>query len=247
MQLRSGRMRPELIVDLKRIPDLIGIREDGDSFVIGAATPGVMLSEHEAFSRAWPGIVEGVDLIGSQQIQGRASLVGNLCNASPAADSVPAMIARACGRRHRRPRWQARGAGRGDRHRARPDLAEEGRVHRRVSRAEAQAAAIGRLSALHPAHRDGYCRRRLRRQCDPRRERPLHRCARRARRGGADPAHRRRGRRGAEGPPARRRHAFPARRRRAASLQTDQRQARHDRIPNQGRRRPRKTGGRHRI
>ena len=93
VQLRSGRMRPELIVDLKRIPDLIGISETGDSFVIGAATPGVMLSEHEAFSRAWPGIVEGVDLIGSQQIQGRASLVGNLCNASPAADSVPALIA----------------------------------------------------------------------------------------------------------------------------------------------------------
>jgi CO/xanthine dehydrogenase FAD-binding subunit len=93
VQMRSGRLRPELIVDLKRIPDLIGIRENGDSFVIGAATPGVMLSEHEAFARAWPGIVEGVDLIGSQQIQGRASLVGNLCNASPAADSVPAMIA----------------------------------------------------------------------------------------------------------------------------------------------------------
>jgi carbon-monoxide dehydrogenase medium subunit len=92
VQMRSGRMRPEVIVDLKRIPDLIGIRDTGDSFVIGAATPGVMLSEHEVFSRAWPGIVEGVDLIGSQQIQGRASLVGNLCNASPAADSVPALI-----------------------------------------------------------------------------------------------------------------------------------------------------------
>src|SRR3984893_15804085 len=92
VQMRSGRMRPEVIVDLKRIPDLIGIRETGDSFVIGAATPGVMLSEHEAFSRAWPGIVEGVDLIGSEQIQGRASLAGNLCTASPAADSVPALI-----------------------------------------------------------------------------------------------------------------------------------------------------------
>ena len=93
VQMRSGRMRPELIVDIKRIPDLIGIRETGDSFVIGAATPGVMISEHEVFSNAWPGITEGVDLIGSQQIQGRASLVGNLCNASPAADSVPALIA----------------------------------------------------------------------------------------------------------------------------------------------------------
>jgi CO/xanthine dehydrogenase FAD-binding subunit len=92
VQLRSGRARPELIVDTKRIPELIGIRETADSFVIGASTPGVMLSEHEALCRAWPGIVEGVDLIGSQQIQGRASLAGNLCNASPAADSVPAMI-----------------------------------------------------------------------------------------------------------------------------------------------------------
>jgi carbon-monoxide dehydrogenase medium subunit len=93
VQLRSGRMRPEAIVDLKRIPGLIGIREESGEFVIGAATPGVMLSEHEALSHAWPGIVEGADLIGSQQIQGRASLAGNLCNASPAADSVPALIA----------------------------------------------------------------------------------------------------------------------------------------------------------
>jgi carbon-monoxide dehydrogenase medium subunit len=92
VQLRSGRLRPELIVDTKRIPDLIGIRETADMFVIGAATPGVMISEHKNLSHAWPGIVEGVDLIGSQQIQGRASLAGNLCNASPAADSVPAMI-----------------------------------------------------------------------------------------------------------------------------------------------------------
>jgi CO/xanthine dehydrogenase FAD-binding subunit len=93
VQLRSGRMRPEAIVDIKRIPGLIGIREEAGEFVIGAATPGVMLSAHEAFEHAWPGIVEGADLIGSQQIQGRASLAGNLCNASPAADSVPAMIA----------------------------------------------------------------------------------------------------------------------------------------------------------
>ena len=93
VQLRSGRIKPDLIVDTKRIPGLIGIREEGDFFVIGAATPGVMLSNHEKLEHAWPGIVEGADLIGSTQIQGRCSLAGNLCNASPAADSVPAVIA----------------------------------------------------------------------------------------------------------------------------------------------------------
>jgi CO/xanthine dehydrogenase FAD-binding subunit len=93
VQLRSGRMKPDLIVDTKRIPGLIGIKEEGDKFVIGAATPGAMLSDHKALEHAWPGIVEGADLIGSTQIQGRASLAGNLCNASPAADSVPALIA----------------------------------------------------------------------------------------------------------------------------------------------------------
>jgi CO/xanthine dehydrogenase FAD-binding subunit len=93
VQLRSGRSRPELIVDMKRIPDLIGIRETDDHFIIGGATPGAAISACGPLCRAWPGIVEAVDLIGSQQIQGRASLAGNLCNASPAADSVPAMIA----------------------------------------------------------------------------------------------------------------------------------------------------------
>jgi carbon-monoxide dehydrogenase medium subunit len=93
VQLRSGRIKPDLIVDTKRIPGLIGIREEGDLFVVGAATPGVMLSGNAKLEHAWPGIVEGADLIGSTQIQGRASLAGNLCNASPAADSVPAVIA----------------------------------------------------------------------------------------------------------------------------------------------------------
>ena len=93
VQLRSGRIKPDLIVDTKRIPGLIGITETADEFVIGAATPGVMISDHKGLEHAYPGIVEGTDLIGSTQIQGRASLAGNLCNASPAADSVPAVIA----------------------------------------------------------------------------------------------------------------------------------------------------------
>ncbi len=93
VQLRSGRLKPELIVDLKHIPGLIGIREEAGGFVIGASTPGATLEAHAGLKAAWPGVVEAMDLIGSEQIQGRASLAGNLCNASPAADSVPAMIA----------------------------------------------------------------------------------------------------------------------------------------------------------
>lgn len=93
VQLRSGRVKPSVIVDLKRIPGLIGIRSEGGGFVIGAATSGMEIGEHAGLVAAWPGVVEGMNLIGSTQVQGRASLAGNLCNASPAADSVPALIA----------------------------------------------------------------------------------------------------------------------------------------------------------
>jgi CO/xanthine dehydrogenase FAD-binding subunit len=93
VQLRSGRLKADLIVDTKKIPGISGIREEGGGFVIGAATPGAVIGEHEGLGKAWPGVVEAANLIGSTQIQGRASLAGNLCNASPAADSVPALIA----------------------------------------------------------------------------------------------------------------------------------------------------------
>src|SRR5499427_5963860 len=93
VQLRSGRAKPSLIVDIKNIPGICGIRERDDGFVIGASTPSAVIGESKALQRAWPGVVEAANLIGSTQVQGRASLAGNLCNASPAADSVPALIA----------------------------------------------------------------------------------------------------------------------------------------------------------
>jgi carbon-monoxide dehydrogenase medium subunit len=93
VQLRSGRTKPDLIVDIKKIRGLSGVRERDGTFVIGAATPSAEIGEHDALKQAWPGVVEAANLIGSTQIQGRASLGGNLCNASPAADSVPALIA----------------------------------------------------------------------------------------------------------------------------------------------------------
>jgi carbon-monoxide dehydrogenase medium subunit len=93
VQLRSGRIRPAMILDIKRIPGLIGVRKENGGFVIGAATPCVLLTEQQDLRAAWPGVVEAAGLIGSVQVKGRASLGGNLCNASPAADSVPALIA----------------------------------------------------------------------------------------------------------------------------------------------------------
>jgi carbon-monoxide dehydrogenase medium subunit len=93
VQLRSGRSKPGLIVDIKNIPGISGIRAQDGGFIIGAATPGAVIGENAALRRAWPGVVEAANLIGSTQVQGRASLAGNLCNASPAADSVPALIA----------------------------------------------------------------------------------------------------------------------------------------------------------
>jgi carbon-monoxide dehydrogenase medium subunit len=93
VQLRSGRAKPDLIVDVKKIPDMSGIRARDGGFEIGAATSGAVIGECEALRQAWPGVVEAANLIGSTQVQGRATLAGNLCNASPAADSVPALIA----------------------------------------------------------------------------------------------------------------------------------------------------------
>lgn len=93
VQMRSGRLKPELIVDTKKIPGIMEIREEGGGFVIGAATPGAVVEAHAGMNKVWPGVVEALDLIGSTQVQGRCTLAGNLCNASPAADSVPAMYA----------------------------------------------------------------------------------------------------------------------------------------------------------
>jgi len=93
VQIRAGFTKPSLVVDVKNIPELQTISLDDDGVRIGAAVSGAELGENDAVKAAWPGLVEATELIGSTQIQGRASLGGNLCNASPAADTVPALVA----------------------------------------------------------------------------------------------------------------------------------------------------------
>ncbi len=92
VQMKSGS-EPGLIVDIKRIDEMRRVTEDAGGFRIGAAVSCAELGEHAALGKAWPGVVESAKLIGSTQIQGRATIAGNLCNASPAADSVPALMA----------------------------------------------------------------------------------------------------------------------------------------------------------
>ena len=93
VKLKLGIVEPDLVVDIKHIAKANEIRTTTRGFSVGAAVPGARLTEHAALKKAWPGVVEAANLIGSDQIQGRCTLAGNLCNASPAADSVPAMIA----------------------------------------------------------------------------------------------------------------------------------------------------------
>ena len=93
VQLRSELVDPALIVDIKRITETRTVTEESGGWRIGAAVTGAELKEHPRLKHVWPGVVEAANLIGSTQVQGRATLGGNLCNGSPAADSVPALIA----------------------------------------------------------------------------------------------------------------------------------------------------------
>src|SRR5262245_3289281 len=93
VQMRAGMVAPGLIVDVKKIPEMMTIAESGGGFRVGAAVSAAAIGEHAAVPRACAGVVKPINVLGSNQVQGRASAGGNLCNASPAADSVPAMIA----------------------------------------------------------------------------------------------------------------------------------------------------------
>ena len=94
VQLRAGMVTPDDLIDLKHIPDVKTVTRLADGgWRIGIAVSGIELGRHAELVADWPGVVEGMNLVGSTQVQGRATLVGNLCNGSPAADSVPGLFA----------------------------------------------------------------------------------------------------------------------------------------------------------
>jgi carbon-monoxide dehydrogenase medium subunit len=92
-QIQSGRPEPTMVVDIKMIPETGAVQTSNGFWRVGAAVHAARLTSHHGLVEAFPGLVEATGLIGSDQIQGRATLGGNLCNASPAADSVPALVA----------------------------------------------------------------------------------------------------------------------------------------------------------
>jgi CO/xanthine dehydrogenase FAD-binding subunit len=93
VQMETDLIEPELLIDIKKIAEVRQIAPEKGGFRVGAAVTGMELVSHAAFGKAWPGVVDGVKLIGSIQVKGRATLGGNLCNASPAADGVPPLVA----------------------------------------------------------------------------------------------------------------------------------------------------------
>jgi carbon-monoxide dehydrogenase medium subunit len=95
VQMETDLIEPALLVDIKKIAETRKLVAENGGFRVGAAVPGMEIVDNAAFAKAWLGVVDGVKLIGSMQIKGRASIGGNLCNASPAADSVPPVIAAA--------------------------------------------------------------------------------------------------------------------------------------------------------
>jgi len=92
-QLQEGRLGLDTIVDLKRIPELMAISVSSDSLTIGASVSCHTINSNQSVRDAYPALIDSTHLIGGTQIQGRASLGGNLCNSSPAADSIPNLIA----------------------------------------------------------------------------------------------------------------------------------------------------------
>jgi len=93
VQLRGGRFQIDRLVDVKNIPELNEIScSEADGLTLGASVPCCQVYEDETIQKLYPGLVDAASLIGGIQIQGRASVGGNLCNAAPSGDTIPSLI-----------------------------------------------------------------------------------------------------------------------------------------------------------
>jgi len=93
VMMRARRKRPDLVIDVKNIPELSELRSDDTGLTIGASVSCKALFESDQIAERYPALADSTRLIGGIQIQGRASIGGNLCNAAPSADTIPTLIA----------------------------------------------------------------------------------------------------------------------------------------------------------
>ncbi|REJ71393.1 MAG: xanthine dehydrogenase family protein subunit M [Planctomycetota bacterium] len=91
--VRTGRVTPDVVIDVKRIPELNRLEITPDGLRLGAAVPCWRIYESAEIRESYPALVDACSIIGGIQIQSRASVGGNLCNSGPAADTIPALIA----------------------------------------------------------------------------------------------------------------------------------------------------------
>ena len=91
--VRTGRLRPDVLIDVKKIPELNVVECNATGLQIGAAVPCSDLYRHQAIVENYSALTDSCQIIGGIQIQNRASVGGNLCTSGPAADSTPALIA----------------------------------------------------------------------------------------------------------------------------------------------------------
>ena len=93
VEIRNGLRSPSLLVDVKKIDELTSLETDGTQWIVGATVPLNVLAERRAIRDALPALADAALSIGTYQLRNRATLAGNLCNASPAADSAPVLLA----------------------------------------------------------------------------------------------------------------------------------------------------------
>ena len=91
-QLKSNRRNADLVVDLKRVPELLGISFNGAGLRIGSAVSCTVVHKFTAEHGGYDALVDSAELVGSIHIQNRASVGGNVCNAAPSADTIPALL-----------------------------------------------------------------------------------------------------------------------------------------------------------
>ena len=150
VQMRVKHHEPERVVDVKRIPELnelsYGPRR---GLRIGAAVPCHRIYSDEGIVERYPGLIDSAAIIGGIQIQGRASFGGNLCNSSPSADTIPALIAYSAECDYRGTERQTPGPGRGLLHGTGSECARTGRASRRLPDPSGPQELGGALSAVH--------------------------------------------------------------------------------------------------